>query len=30
MRGCPAVAVWDDHEVQNDYVGAPSSTGDPR
>ena len=23
----PAVAVWDDHEVQNNYVGASSSTG---
>ncbi|WP_193118839.1 alkaline phosphatase D family protein [Brachybacterium tyrofermentans] len=25
----PAVAVWDDHEVQNDYVGGGSSTGIP-
>ncbi|WP_114855013.1 alkaline phosphatase [Brachybacterium sp. YJGR34] len=23
----PAVAVWDDHEVQNDYAGETSSTG---
>ncbi|GAA1489379.1 alkaline phosphatase D family protein [Brachybacterium sacelli] len=25
----PAVAVWDDHEVQNDYSGTGSSTGIP-
>lgn len=25
----PAVAVWDDHEVQNDYAGDGSSTGIP-
>ncbi|MGP5098791.1 alkaline phosphatase D family protein [Brachybacterium alimentarium] len=25
----PAVAVWDDHEVQNDYLGGSSSTGVP-
>ena len=24
-----AVAIWDDHEVQNNYVGAASSTGIP-
>ena len=23
----PSVAVWDDHEVQNDYMGGTSSTG---
>ena len=25
----PAIAVWDDHEVQNDYLGTESNTGVP-